>query len=370
MLLHHSAAERQGPAMAEVADEHLCVTLRAAPPLTLHDEHCWRTDGNSPVLSSDSEVVVFFSYYEPRGHTLRRRGRQIGDFTEPAATVELLDDPDPAVGKWIEAVWRDPGGQLRGWYHAEEPALCPRKLPALHIGELVSDDGGRRWRCRGEVLRMPSFDCSWQNGFLVGGCGDLCVVPDHPGERLYLFYTSYHTDERAQGVAVARFSARRSHPLEMWCDGDWQPRVDLPPRPLWPVRRGWRHAGPDSFWGPAVHYNRVLGRYVMLLNRTAGGAGDLRQEGIYVSTSATLEDPTQWTQPLKLVTGGGWYPQVIGVGSGDSDTRAGGAARFFMAGFSAWQIDFAAGAEMSLSRPLRPTQQDFLGLFGDRRCPW
>jgi hypothetical protein len=370
MLLRHSTAQRPGPAVAKIADDHLCVILRAAAPLTLQGDHCWRTDGNSPVLCSDSEVILFFSHYEPRGHTLRRSGRHFGDFTEVTAAVELLDDPDPTVGKWIEAVWQDPDGSMRGWYHAEEPVLCPQKLFAPHIGELVSEDGGRRWRCVGEVLRLPSFDCSWQNGFIVGGYGDLCLVPDCTGERLYLFFTSYHMDERAQGVAVARLSTNRTRPLEMWCDSGWQSRVDLPPKPLWPVRLGWRHAGPDSFWGPAVHYNRALKRYVMLLNRTAGGAGDLRQEGIYVSTSATLEEPTEWTRPLKLVSGGAWYPQVIGVAPGDGDSRAGATARFFMAGFSAWQIDFTAPAETSISRPLTPTRQDFVTAFGDRRCPW
>lgn len=40
------------------------------------------------------------------------------------------------------------------------------------------------------------------------------------------------------------------------------------------MRRGWRHADPDGFWGPALHYNRALGAFVMLFNRTAGG-GDV-----------------------------------------------------------------------------------------------
>jgi hypothetical protein len=358
------------PALAEIADEHLCVTLRPAPPLALHGSHCWRTDGNSPVLSDNDGAIVFFSHYRPRGHTLRRRARHGLAFAEAPVCVELLDDPDPQTGKWIEAVWDDPSGPLRGWYHAEELAPCSRTLYVTHIGEAVSEDRGLHWHCVGELLRAPSLDCSWRNGFFAGGYGDLCVLPDGKGEHLYLFFTSYHTDEQAQGIAVARLPARGPAHLEMWCDGGWQSGADGQPKPLWPIRRGWRHADPDSFWGPAVHYNRAVGRYVMLLNRTAGGDGDLLQEGAYVSTNAGLEDPTGWTEPLQLVAGGAWYPQVVGLDPGDGDTRAGRVARFFMAGFSTWQIEFTAPAGPVAARPLRPTRRDFVSAFGNRRCPW
>jgi hypothetical protein len=367
------------PPSAEAANEHVHVTLRAAPPLKLHDEPLWRTDGNSPVRVERDGVTVFFSDYKPRGRTFRRRGSRALHFEERAVPVRLIDDPDPEVGKWIEAVWRDPAsGVLRGWYHAEEVAPSNPKLFVPHIGELISEDDGLSWRCRGELLRVPAgqVDCSWQNGFFAGGYGDLCVVPDRIGRHLYLPFTSCLLDEKAQGVVMARMPAARpgapAAGLELWSAQGWRPADGRFPKPLWPQARGWRHADPDGFWGPAVHYNRALDAYVMLLNHTAGGDGDLVQEGIYVSVNRALDDPDGWSPPLQIVRGGAWYPEVVGLEDGCGDAEAGAVARFFMAGFSAWTIAFAeSGKGRAINRPLHPTKADFARLFGaGKRSPW
>jgi hypothetical protein len=119
-----------------------------------------------------------------------------------------------------------------------------------------------------------------------------------------------------------------------------------------------------------VHYNRALAAYVMLLNHTAGGASDLRQEGIYVSISRTLDDPSGWSPPMRIVRGGGWYPEVIGLEEGMGDAEAGGMARFFMAGFSAWQMELSPAVGPRAARPLEPTVAEFHRQFGNRRCPW
>lgn len=355
--------------LADVSDRHLRVVVRAAPPLTLQGDYCWRTDGNSPVIVDQSGAVAFFSHYEPRGHTLRRAGTADLRSRLPALPVVILDDPQPAVGKWIEAVWRDPSGRLRGWYHAEVPACGDRRLFVPHIGEAVSDDGGRRWhQCR-EILTPRFFDCSWRNGFFAGGYGDLCVLPDRKDQWLYLFFTSYHVERRAQGIAVMRLPMESGVP-ELWSERGWTPDMAETPRPIWVVERGWQHPDPDSFWGPAVHFNRALGLYVMLLNHTANGVGDLRQEGIYVSCSPAPEDPTTWSRPLRLVEGGAWYPQVVSLQPGDGDTLAGSVARFFMAGFSMWELHFTAGPNLGSARPLTPSKEEFVSGFGRRRCPW
>lgn len=363
--------------VAEAANGHLHVALRVAAPITLHGEESWRTDGNSPVQITRDGVTAFYSDYKPRGHTLRRQGGHGLRFEDKPIPIRLIDDPDPRVGKWIEAVWRDPAGVLRGWYHAEEAAPCAAKLYVPHIGEVVSDDDGFTWRWRGELLRAPidQIDCSWQNGFFVGGYGDLCVVPDRIGRHLYLSFSSYLADERAQGVVVARMpQARPQLPatgLELWSSEGWRPASRYP-KPLWRAIRGWRHADPDCFWGPSVHYNRALGAHVMLLNHTAGGAGDLLQEGIYVSVNRTLDNPEAWSPPLQIVRGGAWYPEVVGLDDGCGDTEAGMVARFFMAGFSAWEIEFTSPQQADvINRPLCPTKADFAKLFGaDKRCPW
>ena len=84
----------------------------------------------------------------------------------------------------------------------------------------------------------------------------------------------------------------------------------------------------DAFWGPSVHWNTALEQYVMLLNRSKDE--NYSQEGIYVSYAPTLDDPSLWTPPVKLLNGGKWYPQVVGssLGTG-TDKLAGDPRRVF-----------------------------------------
>ena len=372
-LVDESGVAAMGVAATGNADLH--VRFHAASPITLHDRTCWRTDGNSPVRLARDSAVAFFSHYDPIGHTLRRVGRRDLVFDEPPVAVTFRDDPEPRIGKWIEAVWQEPGGPLHGWFHAETPACGTGKHFMPHMGRARSEDGGLTWRHGGDLLRLPSerADCSWRNGFFAGGYGDLSALPDRAGRSIYVFFSSYHPDESAQGIAVLRLptSDLAARP-ELWTGKGWSADDRLPPRPIWPIRRGWRHADPDGFWGPALHYNRTLDAFVMLLNHTAGGAGDLVQEGIYVSLSRDLADPESWSRPLQIVRGGAWYPQAVGLEEEDGDTMVGGVGRFFMAGFSAWTIEFSrAVGEPPAARPLTCTKQDFAALFGaDRRCPW
>src|SRR5689334_7715910 len=105
------------------------------------------------------------------------------------------------------------------------------------------------------------MDCSYRNGFFAGGYGDLSVLPDRAGRHLYMAFTSYVSDEAAQGVAMARQAIGPSGApgdLELWSEGAWRPAANNLPAPLWRPIRGWRHPDPDSFWRPAVHFNRAL----------------------------------------------------------------------------------------------------------------
>jgi hypothetical protein len=69
---------------------------------------------------------------------------------------------------------------------------------------------------------------------------------------------------------------------------------------------------------------------------------DWRQEGIYVAFSKSLSDPTAWSTPQRLLGGGEWYPQVIGIEPGTGTDRiAGERARFFMGGRSQYFIQFS-----------------------------
>ena len=79
----------------------------------------------------------------------------------------------------------------------------------------------------------------------------------------------------------------------------------------------------------------------MLLHRAKDE--QFTQEGVYVSFARRLDSPAAWTLPIKIVEGGSWYPQVMGLelGSG-SDKQPGGRARFFMGGRSSSFIEFRA----------------------------
>jgi len=95
----------------------------------------------------------------------------------------------------------------------------------------------------------------------------------------------------------------------------------------------------DAFWGPSVHWNTYLEQYVMLLNHAKDSAWS--QEGIYISFAPRLDDPSLWTKPVKILDGGIWYPQVMGLEDGSgTDKVAGRQARFFMGGVSQHLIQF------------------------------
>lgn len=352
----------------------ITVEIVPAPPLTLHAPPLPRTDANSPLLRQAGRTLGFMSHHLPRGHTYRRLGERSLWPQGPLEPVTLLDDPSPEVGKWIQSVWRPPNGGLFGWYHAEEVVPCAKPLFLPHIGALRSQDEGRSWRLIGELLRVSrdEADCGYRNGFLTGGYGDFCVVADRPADWFYLHYSVYVPDERMQGISVLRYpvSAReRPAALELWRDGCWQPKVGrLDGTPIFGVRRGWRHRDPAAWWGPAIHYNRDLGLFVMLLNWTENGDGDIVQSGVFVSFSEDLVDPAGWSTPRKIVEGGSWYPQAIGLGPNDGDASAGAEARFFMSGYSAWAIRFCRAGSTSRLEPLVVTRQTFVELFGV--APW
>jgi hypothetical protein len=77
----------------------------------------------------------------------------------------------------------------------------------------------------------------------------------------------------------------------------------------------------------------------MLLNRAKDD--QFGNEGIYISFSPTLSEPGHWSTPSKLMSGGGWYPQVIGIEPATgTDRTAGRRARFFITGRSERYIEF------------------------------
>lgn len=263
--------------------------------------------------------------------------------------------PHPGGGVWMEAVVPDEDGTWYGYYHNEIPAaVCgsgSRTIPRL--GAARSVDRGLTWENLGLLLEAPrsTYDCGTLNRYFVGGVGDISVHLDPESRDLYIFFSQYLRMEQQQGVGVARLAwADRDDPggkLMVWRSRAWIPasravtlsngsvswmhQVGLP---IFPVSEPWHDddVAVDAFWGPSVHWNTHLRQYVMLLNRAKNENFD--QEGVYVSFSPSLTDPRSWSVPVKVVNGGRWYPQVMGLDEGGTDKTAGEYARFFMQGRS------------------------------------
>jgi hypothetical protein len=279
---------------------------------------------------------------------------------QPMPDVSVV--PHPGWGIWIEAIIPDDQGTWYGYYHHEVPAeMCGSSDRAIpRIASARSTDHGLTWEDLGPILEAPpdGYSCASTNRFVVGGVGDLSAMLDPESEDLILFFSMYSIDPAAQGVAVARLRwADRDRPggrVMVWQKGVWLParrvegataddaeRWEYPNgTPLVHVTKPW-HDGDmaaDAFWGPSVHWNTHLQRYVMLLNRTKDES--FNNEGIYVSYARTLENPDEWSTPRKIMNGGGWYPQVAGLEAGEgTDKQAGARGRFFTTGRSEYYIE-------------------------------
>jgi hypothetical protein len=270
-----------------------------------------------------------------------------------AAPVVL--DPWPGGGVWMEAAVASEDGTWYGYYHNENPArVCGSDQKMIpRIGAARSSDRGQTWEPLGVILEAPprTYDCATTNTYFVGGVGDFSVQLDRRSQDLYFFYSTYLRSEVLQGVAVARLAwADRDTPegrITLWHDGSWIPASSFRLRdgverylypaalPIFQARDSWHDddGRVDAFWGPSVHWNTFLQQYVMLLNRAKDD--DFGQEGIYVSFAADIADPRLWSPPAKILNGGRWYPQVIGLQDGEgTDKVAGEWPRFFMAGTS------------------------------------
>lgn len=333
-----------GQAAAGTVEALPSARLEPANPLQLRAT----VDSNSPAFWTMAPGPPLLHVFASSAEPLRMTGTALGRLGEPH---EVAVDTTLPGGMWMESILPDVDGSLYGFYHHEpDNAGCGTgQKTSPRIGMAVSGDQGLSWHDLGIVLQAPAREiaCATPNKYFAGGVGDLTAVLA-PDQFVYLFFTSYSLDAERQGVSAARMAwADRAAPrgtLDVWGDGVWRPagrdRVTLLSSPLWPNEGTW-HDGDAlrAYWGPAVHWNTYLQQYVMLLNR----AGDhlWNQEGVYVAYAKTLADPSRWSAPELLVSGGRWYPQVIGtaVGSG-TDREAGRRARFFISGRSESTIVF------------------------------
>ncbi len=333
-------------------------SVLAAPELHLNG----LVDSNSPAMwdmvDGQPRLHVFTS---EAGITRRSEGLDLSDLT-PALAVAWTATPEQ--GTWMEAVVADEAGTWYGYYHNErggiECGATGKVMP--RIGAARSFDRGATWDDLGPILEAPpdTYVCDTTNYYFHGGVGDLSVMLDPERQYLYLFYSEYLNDLSGQGVAMARMVwADRDAPggrVDLWNQEAWVPPSELVAddggqtrasrwiypagTPLFPTTRGWHDADgvADAFWGPSVHWNTYLSRYVMLLNRTSDV--NFTSEGIYVSYNSALDQPGQWSAPRLILPGGSWYPQVVGLEPGGTDKEAGQVARLFLSGRSSYFLEF------------------------------
>lgn len=339
-------------------------TLIRAVPLSLTGE----VDSNSPavweLIDGQPTLVVMTSM---AGRPSRSSGRSVRELS-PAAPVDIV--PWPGEGVWMEAVVRADDGTWYGFYHNERVAApCGSTTKAApRIGAARSTDFGQTWIDLGILIQAPpsTFDCATRNTYFVGGVGDLSAVLDREHQFLYVYFSQYGAAIGSQGIAAARFAwADRDAPVgktDVWSGGQWVPAgrprrgtvaqllsgIDasrmwwvLPDAtPLFATGNPWHDgdAAVDVFWGPSIHWNTHLERYVMLLNKAKDES--FGQAGIYVAFNPTLEHAAGWSTPVRILEGGRWYPQVIGSEPGGGDSQAGHTALFFLQGRADHVIQF------------------------------
>jgi len=346
-----------GLAMAQSPRPRPLAVLEPAARLSFPAE----ADSNSPVFWRLRNGVATLNLLNSTGAPVLSGGKDLNELTviRPAS----MEGAAPG-GWWMEAIVPDYRQVLYGYYHNEQPDVCPgNSRSAPRIGAAKSYDGGRSWIDLGFVLEAPrgSTECQTANRYFVGGVGDCSVVLDADRQWLYIFFSAYPRDIEGQGVAVARVRwSDRDAPagrVAVWNDGIWRYPIPIDDgnfayelaKPIFPTGRSFHVRNADGFWGPSVHWNTFLKQYVMLLNRARDG--EFAQEGIYISSANSLDDPTTWSAPQRVLSGGRWYPQVIGMDAGSgSDRLAGERARLFVGGVSEYEIRFKRPDDVAVPR--------------------
>jgi hypothetical protein len=307
-------------------------------------------DSNSPAFWRFVRGVPQLAILNSAPHPVLSVGP---DIDELVAEREVVFTSIQDGSRWIEAVIPDYPTRVYGYYHNEPSEVCDGARTMPKIGAARSMDGGRTWSDLGIIIEATGTpDCGTRNHYFSGGVGDFSAIRDRSGVYVYFLFSSYGPGRSEQGVSIARMSwANRDRPqgeVAIWSDGTWrypEPTeggwVYPAPTPIFPAAGSWHRprTNVDAFWGPSVHWNTFVGKYVMLLSRAIDPAW--KQDGIYLSATATIEEPASWSVPIQLLQGGSWYPQVVGLETGTGTDRfAGERARLFVGGRSDYEIVF------------------------------
>lgn len=297
-------------------------------------------DSNSPAHWASGRFYLFNS----NGNPIRTSGFNFN--TLGAARAVLFYDYTRPL-RWIESTWQDDDGTLYAWYHHEVGVCVAGEMSVPQIGALVSYDNGATFFDLGIVLEAGGEpNCQAANGYFAGGHGDFTVVLDRERSYFYFLFSNYAGETAEQGVAIARLAFEdRADPVgKVWkyFDASWdEPGLGGRVTPVFPVQGSWVDPFTDALWGPSVHWNTHLRQWVMLMNKSCCTPG-WPQAGVYVSFNGDISNPRSWTAPRKIVEGGNWYPQVLGLGEGETDKEAGQRPRLFVGGVSDYELEFSA----------------------------
>jgi hypothetical protein len=312
-------------------------------------------DCGSPLHWDGDTLYVFNSWERPW------RGQGTDLFHLQRGTITKMDADSEKLWLWLESTWKDEDGTLYGWVHNEFPNVCPdtkrTNLPAdgypvlARIGAVKSPDNGLHWQSQGFVFdgRPDNLKCDGKGPWYAGGVGDLCVTLDRENKYFYFFFASFAPDTAEQGLCLARMPYEdRANPVGkvmIWHEGKWdQPAVGGGKvTPFLPVVGDVHAKECFIYWGPCIHWNTYLNKYVMVVNRTKDS--EWKTDGQYILFADRLDNPTGWSKPVKFMDpeksgGRGWYVQLVGTQKGETDKLASQIARLFVDGKSTWEIQF------------------------------
>jgi hypothetical protein len=341
------------------------IEIRSATALPFPGGHFrgdfFNADSNSPTHWSNGTLYAINS----EGAAFRSSGADLLHLGN-SAQIRYQDPILNYMWLWIESTSKAADGTLYGWYHQEILNRCPPRhdakvmegYPAFaRIGALRSTDDGATWKDLGYVVggRDDDLKCQSGNIWYAGGAGDFAVVLDKDKQYFYLYFTNYPTEPTEQGVAVARVRyADRDAPVakvERWYRGGWvEPGLGGHSTPVFPATGDLFLRDAQSYWGPVIHWNTYLQRYVMILNRFRDTTW--ATEGIYMSFNRDIGDPLGWSKPTKImdrdeaIHGGppkrsnGFYAELVGTSVGETDKIASQNVRLFLDGVSRWEITF------------------------------
>jgi hypothetical protein len=337
----------------------LAVTFTPAPALSFPNP----TDSNSPAFWNGERFYIFNSW---GGQPRRASGTSVDDAadTNPDGASSSYTNEGMA-GRWLEAVIRDDEtGRLYGWYHEEIEMACPQgRRTWPEIGAAISEDDGESWDDVGVILtpRDGTVTCDTDHPVTNGGIGDFSVILDRNSDAanhyLYFIFSSYGGELAEQGISFARMLwIDRDRPLDRFSgqslaskwDGSGWTAAGIGGRSVAIFHDGqqisWTSADNNGYWGPSVHWNNDLQKYLVLMDRSKGG--NYQTQGVYMTYTGTLDDPGSWAQPKLIIADNqGWYPQVIGApGVAGTDKAAGAGTgartRYFNQGQSTLYVSF------------------------------